>query len=218
MRKYAELALAVTGPLAVGVLRLLLPYYTAADSTATARSVAQHPGRESAVLWLGLIATCTLVPGLAAVRNRFAPGRLRTWSFGLATLGYLVVPVVLLGDAVLWVGQHQGLSPAATGRLLDGLHPSYGVGLGVFVLAHVVGVTLLGVLCLRGRVLPAWASWALVVSQPLHFLTTVFLGLAWVDLLAWVLTALAMGMLALKTPPVADPPIHHPAPVPEVSR
>jgi hypothetical protein len=196
MRRFAPIALAAVGPMCVGLLRLLLPYYTAADSTATARAVAAHPGRESAVLWLGLVATVTLVPGLVEVRNRFAPGRLRTWSFGLTTVGYLVLPVVLVADAVLWVGQHRGLQPAVTARLLDGLHPTYALGLGVFILAHVVGTTLIGVLTLRRRALPVPAAWALTISQPLHFVATVILGSPEVDFVAWSLTAVTMGMLA----------------------
>ncbi len=127
-------------------------------------------------------------------------GRLRAWAFGLTLIGYLSLPVLLVGDMVLWTGAKQGLDPASDRPLLDGLHPAYGVGLGVFVAAHVLGTVLLGVLCLRRRVLPAAVGWALTLSQPLHFVTTVFLGLAWVDLVAWSLTALAMGWLAAESP------------------
>lgn len=205
MKRLATIGLAVAGPISVGFLRLLLPYYTDPTSAASARSVAAHPGRESAVLWLGLVATVTLVPGLIAVRDRFGPARLRTWSFGLTTVGYLVLPVLLVGDAVLWVGQHESIGSATTGRLLDGLHPSYDVGLGVFVLAHVVGTTLIGVLCLRQRRLPAALAWALTISQPLHFTATVVLGSPATDLVAWVMTAAAMGALAASPPSSGAP-------------
>lgn len=204
MRRTAAIVLAASGPLCVGILRLLLPYYTASDSAATARAVAAHPGRESAVLWLGLIATVTLVPGLVEVRNRFPAGRFRTLSFGLTMLGYLTLPVLLIEDAVLWVAQSRGLNPALTGRLLDGLHPSYDVGLGVFILAHVIGTTLIGVLCLRRKVLPAPAAWALTISQPLHFTATVVLGSPQLDLVGWSLTAATMGMLAAQPAPDRD--------------
>jgi hypothetical protein len=190
------IALAVFGPMCVGVLRLLLPYYTSPDSAAAARAVATHSGHESAVLWLGLAATLTLVPGLYAVRAALPPGRLSTVGFTLTLLGYLTLPVLLVADMVLWTGARQDLDPAATGTLLDGLHPAYGVGLAVFVAAHVLGTVLLGVACLRDHALPTALGWALTVSQPLHFFTTVFLGVPWVDLVAWSLTALAMGWLA----------------------
>ena len=96
----------------------------------------------------------------------------------------------------LAVGQHQALAAATTGGLLDGLHPSYDVGLGVFVLAHVVGTTLIGVLCLRQGLLPTVLAWALTISQPLHFTATVVLGSPVTDLVAWVMTAVAMAALA----------------------
>ena len=183
----------------MGILRLLLPYYTAPDNTATARAVVGAPGRESAVLWLGLIATLTLVPGLYAAREGLAPSRLRTWSFGLTLIGYLCLPVVLVGDAVLWAAADHGLDPATTAHLYGGLHPSYDLALGLFILAHVIGTTLIGVLCLRTHALPPLLAWALTISQPLHFITTVLLGLAWLDLIAWMLTAAAMGWLAART-------------------
>ncbi len=200
MKRLTTIGLAVLGPLSVGLLRLLLPYYTEPDSVTSARAVAAHPGRESAVLWLGLIATVTLVPGLFAVRDRLDPARLRTWSFALTTVGYLVLPVLLVGDAVLWAGQHEGIGSTMTGHLFDSLHPSYDVGLGVFVLAHVVGTTLIGVLCLRQRRLPILLAWALTISQPLHFTATVVLGSPQTDFVAWALTALAMGALAYLPP------------------
>ncbi len=208
MKRPLAIVLAALGPASVAMLRFLLPYYTAADSTASARAVAAHPGRETAVLWFGLVATLTLAPGLYAVRDAFPAGRLRAWAFGLTLVGYLSLPVVLVGDMVLWTGVNQGLDAAATGELLDGLHPAYGVGLGVFVAAHVIGTVLLGVLSLRSRVLPPVIGWSLAISQPLHFVTTVFLGLAWVDLVAWSLTALAMGWLAA-TARTTQPAAHH---------
>ncbi len=201
MKRPLTIVLAALGPVCVALLRFLLPYYTASDGTASARAVAAHPGQESAVLWLGLVATLTLAPGLYAVRGALPAGRLRAWAFGLVVVGYLSLPIVLVGDMVLWTGASQGLDPAITAKLIDGLHPSYGVGLGVFVAAHVLGTVLLGVLCLRSRVLPPVLGWALTISQPLHFVTTVFLGLAWVDLIAWSLTALAMAWLATAARP-----------------
>ncbi len=201
MNRSSGVVLAVAGPASVGILRLLLPYYTAPDNTATAQAVVGAPGRESAVLWLGLVATLTLVPGLYAAREGLAPSRLRTWSFGLTLVGYLCLPVVLVGDAVLWAAADHGLDPATTAHLYGGLHPSYDLALGLFILAHVIGTTLIGVLCLRTHALPRLVAWALTISQPLHFLTTVFLGLAWLDLIAWMLTAAAMGWLAARTDP-----------------
>lgn len=195
MNRRLGLALLALGPVCVGLLRFLLPYYTAADSRASAVAVMAHPGRESAVLWLGLVATLSLVPGVYAVRGALPANRLRATALTLLVAGYLALPLLLAPDLLLWLGADQGLSVDAVAQLLDGVHPAFVVGLGVFVVGHVLGVVLLGVACLRARVLPTALAWVLLLSQPVHFLTAVFLGLPWLDLLAW--TATAAGMVAL---------------------
>lgn len=198
MSRRAGLVLLAVGPLAVGLLRFVLPYYTASDTSATVAAVAAHPSRQSAVLWMGLVATLTLVPGVYAVRAALPANRLRSTAVALTVLGYLALPLLLGPDLVLWLGVDQGLDPALVARLVDGLHPAFAVGLGVFVVGHVTGVVLLGVACLRARVLPPALAWALLLSQPVHFVTTVFLGLPWLDLLAWTATAAGMVGLGLR--------------------
>jgi hypothetical protein len=72
----------------------------------------------------------------------------------------------------------------------------------VFVVGHIVGTVLLGVTMIVGRAAPLVISVLMAVSQPLH-LTAVMIGNPTLDLIAWGLTALAMGFLArrvLRTP------------------
>jgi hypothetical protein len=83
-------------------------------------------------------------------------------------------------------------------------HPSVDVALGVFVVGHVVGTVLLGLALWRSRGVPAWAAWAVAVSQPLHFTATVVLGSPQVDFVAWNLMAVGMvlvGRELLRTAP-----------------
>jgi hypothetical protein len=215
MRRAALVALAALGPLSVGVLRLVLPYYTETDNAHSAAAVAAHPDAESLVLWLGLVALLTLVPGLYSVRHRMPVGRLREVGFGLATAGYLCLPGLLVMDFLLWAGASEHLSATTTGRLVDGIHPSALVMLGVFVPTHILGIVLIGVLALRSRTLPVPVAWLLIVSQPLH-LTAVILGAPVLDLVAWSLTGLGMAWLAA-TLPRSDAPLTEtaaPAPAP----
>ncbi len=191
-----SLLLLPLGPLCVGFLRFLYPGYTADGGAQTAAAALAHPGRQSAVVWLGLAAMLTLVPGIYAARPLLPPTRLRAWAVGLVVAGYLCLPALVAGDLIAWLGADQQLDPALTGRLLEGWHPAFDVALGVFIVGHVVGTVLLGLACRRSGLLPPAICWALVLSQPLHFATTVFLGLAWVDLLAWSLTALGMAAIA----------------------
>jgi hypothetical protein len=47
------------GPLAIAILRGILPYYTADSNTVIATKVATHQGAEAAVIWLTFIAMLT---------------------------------------------------------------------------------------------------------------------------------------------------------------
>lgn len=195
MRRAALLLLPI-GPFCIGALRYLLPYYTADDNVAIVQAVNDHPGRESAVLWLGLIGVLTLVPGLLAAAAILPPSRLKAWALGLAVPGYLCLGVLLAEDSLLWSGAHSGANPQQIALLLDSLHPSMDVGVGVFVVGHVLGTVLFGIALLRSRRVPAWAAWALAVSQPLHFTAAVIVGSPTLDLIGWSLTGVALAVVA----------------------
>jgi hypothetical protein len=209
MRRAATIALAAAGPLAVALLRFVLPYYTASGNKEAAVDVAASPGTESAVLWLGLIAALTLVPGLYAIRDRLPAGRLRTAGFTLAVIGYLCLPGLLAVDLLLWVGTDQGLPTATVADLADGAHPTALVATGLFVPTHILGIVLIGTLTLRGKLLPTPVAWLLIVSQPLH-LASIILGLPGLDLAAWSSTALGMAWLAATLP--AEQQVRHQTP------
>ena len=186
------------GPAAVAVLRFVLPYYTAGTSAAVVAAAERQPGRESAVLWLGLVAVLTLVPGVygAALLCRSAAPRLTAWAVGLSVPGYLCLGVFLATDHMLWSASQAGLSPSESAALFDAAHPTIGISVGIFVVGHVLGTVLLGLALVRSGRVPVWAGWATAVSQPLHFVATVILGSPLLDLFAWSLTALGMAMVA----------------------
>lgn len=198
-RKAGVIALAAVGPVAVALIRFVLPSYTSTDNAHAAVAVAAHPATESAVLWLGMVATLTLVPGLYSIRDRMPAGKLRSVGFTLATIGYLCLPGVLATDLLLWVGTDQGMSTSAVGDLADGVHPSALAAMGIFIPTHILGIVLIGVLALRSRLVPAPVAWALTVSQPLH-LAAIIVGLPTLDLVAWCATALGMAWLAATAP------------------
>ena len=92
-----------------------------------------------------------------------------------------------------------GVSPAATGRLLDsiGAIPAIGLATDLFVVGHILGLVLLGVALWRGRVLPAWAALMIAISQVLHFVFAVIVPVHALDGLAWGLTAVGFAAAAL---------------------
>lgn len=183
------------GPASVALLRYLLPYFNASGGSEVAAAVAAQPGRQSAVLWLGYLAVLTLLPGVlaAAQVTREASPRVTTAAVCLLVPAYLSMSTLLSSDALLWAGTSLGLEPATLASLYDEVHPTAMIGIGVFVLGHILGTVLLGIALLRsGRVPPAIA-WAVTVSQPLHFVAGVVLGSRELDLVAWSLTAVGMA-------------------------
>lgn len=186
------------GPAAIAVLRLILPYYTEGDAAGTIAAIDADPGRQSAVLWLAYVGLLTLVPGLIAAARicRDAAPRLTTWALGLAVPGYLSLGMFLGSDHLLWSVTDAGLSGADSVAVFEAGHLSIDVSIGVWVVGHVVGTVLLGLALLRSGRIPAWAGWAIVVSQPLHFVATVILGSPQVDFVAWSLTAVGMAFVA----------------------
>lgn len=195
---WAMALLMPVGPAAIAVLRLVLPYYTAEGTAESVAAVTADPGQQSAVLWLAYVGLLTLVPGLYAAARISAPAapRLTAWALGLAVPGYLSLGMLSGTDHLLWGVSDAGLSVADAVAVVDAGHLSIDVAIGVFVLGHVLGTVLLGLALLRSGRIPAWAGWAIVVSQPLHFVATVILGSPQVDFVAWSLTAVGMAVVA----------------------
>ena len=195
---WAIAALLPLGPAAIAVLRLVLPYYTANDTAATLAAVQAQPDRQSAVIWLAYLGTLALVPGLfaaARVCSDAAP-RMTTWALALSVPGYLSLGTFAGYDQLLWSVAQADLPTRDAMAVLHSAHPAVDVSLGVFILGHVIGTVLLGLAMVRSGRVPAWAGWAIAVSQPLHFVATVILGSPEVDFIAWGLTAVGMAMVA----------------------
>ncbi len=186
-------ALMPIGPAAVAVIRLIYPPDAAA---ALAR-----PDTMEAVLWLGFVATFTLIPGAYAALGllRGPTPRLHRWTGAFLLPGYLAMMTLGFFDTLWAAAPAAGLTLAQV-ETLGAAAESVGPGiitLLIFVLGHVVGTVLLGVASLRGRLMPTVVAVALIVSQPLH-LVAVVAAQPVLDLVAWGLTAVGMGFLAVR--------------------
>jgi len=197
-RVLAALVLPI-GPAAVAVLRFVLPYKTTDSSTEIVHRIAAHEGRGSLVVWLGLVATLTLVPAViwaGKLTARTAP-RLTAAAMLLLVPAYLSLPFLVSSDASALFGVKHHLSTQVTADMYTGTHPIMLVTGVVFVLGHVVGTILLGVALLRSGVIPPWAAWATIVAQPLHFVAAVIVGSHPLDLVAWGLNAVGFAMVSV---------------------
>jgi hypothetical protein len=190
--------LAPVGPLAVAVLRYVLPYETTDSATDIVRETYAEPGAMSLVLWLSLVATLTIVPGAVAVGRLVRPGapRLTAVALALTVPGYLMLPMLAGLDHPVWVAAEAGAGQDAAVALLEAAHPSYALATVIFVVGHVLGTVLLGLAMLRSHRVPAWAAVATIVSQPLHFVAAVVTPNHALDGFAWGLNALGFGAAA----------------------
>jgi hypothetical protein len=207
-RRIALALLIPIGPLAVAVLRGILPYSTTDNSAEVAGKVAAHQGAQGAVVWLILLAMLTLVPGTIAIglpTARRVP-LIGTLGMVLAVAGFSSLYSVGAGDPIALSAARVGLDPGDTARLLDDVQglPAISLASVFFVLGHILGVVLLGIALWRAKLIPAWAGVALIVSQPMHAVFAVGVPNATLDALAWGLTAVGFAAAALTITRSAD--------------
>jgi len=201
----ARTALAVlmpVGPLAIAIVRAVLPYYTTDSNTAIAAKVAAHQGSETLAIWLTFVAVLTLIPGVIALgllARRHAP-RLGTAGLVLAYAAFACLFwSVAASDNVALGAARIGMHPAATGALLTSIANIRPIGLatGIFVLGQILSLVLLGVALWRGHAIPAWAALLLACSQLLHLVFAVFVPNHALDGCSWGLTAVAFAAAAV---------------------
>jgi hypothetical protein len=203
---WAALAvLAPIGAVLVAGLRYVLPYETTDSTADMVREGYADPGALSLVLWLGLGAALTIVPGSIAIGRLVRQGAPRLTAVALTLLvpAYLMLPVLLIVDHTIWAGAESGASQSSVVSLLDAAHPIVGIATVIFVVGHVLGTVLLGVAMLRSACVPVWAAVITIVSQPLHFVAAVIAPNHTLDATAWGLNAIgfaAAAVAVIRTP------------------
>ena len=198
-RRLLAAALLPVPAVAVAVLRGIWPAFSAPDTAAALTAIARHPAAEEAVIWLGTVMALTMVPAVLAAA-RLARRRRPTLAMiaaGVNLIAYLGAVPLYSGDLMAQVAARPEYDQARLVPYLDAVasHPASSVGAGAFVAGHIVGMILLG--AALWRIIPRWASIALIVSQPLHFVAYVVLGLQPLDGFAWALTAAGFVACAL---------------------
>ena len=199
LRLRAAVLIAPIGPLAVGVLRGVLPYDSVDDPATIAEKIAADPAAQTAVLWLAYLALLTLPIGVL-VASRLAV-RARPVLGGIAAvlswIGFTSLFFLLAADQVALAAPAAGLPPTTVAALGAAIaaHPTSSIAALAFVVGHIVGAVLLGIAL--WRVIPRWAAAALALSQPLHLVFTVFVPHHLLDALAWSLTGVGFAAAAV---------------------
>lgn len=199
----ARLLAAVTaalGPLLFAAAGLVAPYDTDATSKEIARDIATHQGATELSVWLWTVGTVLFLPGLVGVALLAVArsARLGLWGAVLFGTGLVAINATPNLDMVALGGFGKGVSQDSLVRVADGVNELAVVNAPIlyFVAAHVVGAVLLGVALLRGRVIPAWAAWLLILSMPLNVAGYV-VGIAALTALTFVMSAVAFGYAGL---------------------
>jgi hypothetical protein len=202
----ARVALAILmpiGPLAIAVVRGILPYTTTDSNIALAANVAAHQSAEMTAVWLTFAALLTIIPGVIALgmlARRHSP-RLGTAGLVLAYAAFacLFWSSVAGSDIVALGAARLGMHPGTTAALLTSIAniPPIGLGTAIFVFGHIISLLLLAAALWHGRAVPAWAALIIAISQVLHFIFAVIVPIHALDGLAWGLTALGFAAAAL---------------------
>ena len=210
LRRTWRLSLAVLlplGPLLVTISRAIMPSFSSDDRLEIVTDSLADTTALSAGIWLGFFAIPLLLIGTLAVGHlarRRAPV-LATVGTVITFLAFASASVLSSTEAVILAAGDAGLDPNAIDRILLAMerHPTYGIGIGLFVIGHIVGLVLLGIALRRSRVVPGWVAWVVAVSQPLHFVAYVILNSRVLDVVAgWGLTTigfLAVGVAIART-------------------
>ena len=198
-RRLAAVA-AVLGPLLFAAAFLISPYDTNADADEIARVIAAHQGATEVSVWLWTVGTVVLAPGLIAVGMLATArsARLGLWGSVLFGTGLLAITATPSLDTVALGAFDKGVDVATLAKVATGTNdlPAVGVPVLYFIAAHVVGAVLLGVALLRGRTVPAWAAWLLILSMPFN-VAGYATGVGPVTVLSFVMLAVAFGYAAL---------------------
>lgn len=191
---------AVLGPLLLAVTVGVLPYGTDDSTKEIVAAIAEDKALIELSLWGWVLGLLLLVPGTLAVGllAMTRSPKLGLWGMAVFGTGLLAIAATPSLDQIALGGLAEGVSQEALVGVTDG---TYDLVVNVvpslyFVAAHVVGAILLGVALLRGRVVPAWAAWVLILSMPLNVAGFVT-GVAPVTVVSFVMLAVGFGAAGL---------------------
>ncbi|MCX4698307.1 hypothetical protein [Streptomyces sp. NBC_01373] len=191
---------AALGPLLLAVTIGVLPYGTDDSTREIVTAIAEDEALVQLAQWAWVFGLVLLVPGTLAVgllAMTRAP-KLGLWGLVVLGTGWMAIATTPSMDQVVLGGLDEGVSRKALVDVTDGTFalavnaiPSF-----YFVAAHVIGAILLGAALLRGRTVPVWAAWLLILSMPLNVVGFAS-GLLPVTVLSFLMMAVAFGAAGL---------------------
>ena len=205
-RKIAGASL-IVAPLALVAAMAIAPWFVA-DTPELLAALAANQSALLAADLLVVAAVVLLVPAslgiLRALRDR-AP-RLAPVAVGMFLVGWLFVLGPVMLDRVELQLAKSAMPRDDAVALVQRLEADAGISVifGVFIIGHTLGAILLGVALARTRFVPIWAAASIVVAAVLHPIARVGLGSKWVDVVAFALLALGLGVTGLRVLRMSD--------------
>lgn len=192
LRRWVTAGCMVIGPVAVAVVRGVIPYSPTGYSG--------HPGVYPLLATAEVVAVLTMgfaMLGLGRLVQRRAP-LLALIGTPVAAFSWTMVAVLGTLDSVTYEMAKAGSLGATDAALLARIqaNPEIATFFGLFLLGHLVGPLLLGIGLLISRRVPAWAGIALIVGDLLHPVAFVVLGSHALDALCYLVFAAGMAMAA----------------------
>jgi len=182
----------VVGPIAVALVRVVIPYTSAGFSDHAGVYPVLATAEVMAVLTMGfaMLGLGRLVQGQAPL--------LALIGTPVAALSWTMVAVLGTLDSVTYEKAKAGSLGASDAALLARIqsNPEIASFFGLFLFGHLAGPLLLGIgLLISGRV-PLWASITLIAGDLLHPVAFVVLGSHALDALCYLVFAAGMAMAA----------------------
>jgi len=160
-------ALMPIGPACVAVIRLVIP-----DPDQPGLDPAEVIESMRLVQILGLPALFTLLPGIYAalhLTRRYRP-HLTAWAAAFLIPAYLGMAALGAIDYFTLAGHEVNLDPQTMTQVTDRLWALTAIPTTIFVIGHIIGTVLLGIIIFQAKLAPPWAAAMLTASQLLHFI------------------------------------------------
>jgi len=192
LRRWVTAGCMVVGPIAVAVVRLVIPY--------SAAGYTDHPGVYPVLATAEVIAVLTMGFAMLGL-GRLVQGRaplLALIGTPVAAVSWTMVAVLGTLDSVTYEMAKAGSLGATDATLLARIqaNPEIAFFFGLFLLGHLVGPLLLGIGLLVSRRVPVWAGMALIAGDLLHPVAFVVLGSHALDALCYLVFAAGMATAA----------------------
>ncbi|MDG6105101.1 hypothetical protein Daura_33455 [Dactylosporangium aurantiacum] len=167
-RRFAIALCVVAAPVSVGVIRTITPVVDADTAARVVPAFADHLGAVRVTFVFDVIAAMLLpflVMGLYRLTARRVPV-LAAAGAVLALAGWVMLPFLAAQDILGYELARAGGDPAIWDRFTAS--PAFAASLFIFIVAHELGMVLLGVALWRSRAVAAWAGAAVAVGTVAH--------------------------------------------------